>query len=235
MRSGNLILVWCKARSFLMKGSIVYSKFVVASTAVGIAMLIQLVGTGACADESPKSLKNEEPTKISPNTVPKSDAATNEARNDEGARPPSNKQHIDFWKAYMYEGHFDQASGEYIGDFVTPDGKSVIPGALTPSLPGPSSKILFERDRCVNDGVALQSQCKYPEAIAEYSKALKLDPRNEVIMINLGSAYLANKEFEKAYLFFQAALATNPHDAAAARGLQECNDRISGRLRPIPG
>src|SRR5579864_145035 len=49
-----------------------------------------------------------------------------------------------------------------------------------------------------NLGVALASVGRYPEAIAQYQEALKRDPNNLVVNLNLALALYKQTEFEKA-------------------------------------
>ncbi len=54
----------------------------------------------------------------------------------------------------------------------------------------------------------------YDKAIAEYDKAIRLDPKNSACYYNRGLALLRKKEFEKAIRNYDEALSVDPHNAA---------------------
>ena len=72
----------------------------------------------------------------------------------------------------------------------------------------------------IKKGEALGSSGRYDEAIAEFSKALKIRPSVEAY-INRGATYAANGDMDKAIADFSGAIMVNPNYAEAytSRGL----------------
>jgi Flp pilus assembly protein TadD len=59
-------------------------------------------------------------------------------------------------------------------------------------------------------GSILQKQKRYGEAVAEYSEAVKLNPRDVVSLTNRGEIYMLHKLFNDAVADFDAAAALDP-------------------------
>ena len=70
-------------------------------------------------------------------------------------------------------------------------------------------------------GIALRRQKKWMKAIAEYKKALQVEPRNETIFFNMGMAYLEGDKKKDAVQHFKEALKINPNFAEAKKMLQK--------------
>lgn len=60
-------------------------------------------------------------------------------------------------------------------------------------------------------GIALRHQKKWQEAIEEYEKALKVEPRNDTLYYNMGMAYMDGAKKEEAVQRFKKALEINPN------------------------
>jgi tetratricopeptide (TPR) repeat protein len=74
-------------------------------------------------------------------------------------------------------------------------------------------------------GIALRKQNKWKEAIEEYRKALQVEPENETVFFNLGTAYLEGDKIEgnkkkDALQSFNKALDINPDFAEAKEALK---------------
>ena len=74
-------------------------------------------------------------------------------------------------------------------------------------------------------GVALRKQNKWKEAIEEYRKALQVEPENETVFFNIGTAYLEGDKIEgnkkkDALQSFNKALDINPDFAEAKEALK---------------
>lgn len=67
--------------------------------------------------------------------------------------------------------------------------------------------------------VELYEAERYEEAIAEFQKALAMDPANSVYHCNLAVAYGERGDAERAFDEYQRALALNPHDLTALLNL----------------
>ncbi len=63
-------------------------------------------------------------------------------------------------------------------------------------------------------GLALAAQGKYPEAVAEYRKALEKDPDQAYIQANLADALSRMDQLDEALAAYQKAIALKPDDAA---------------------
>lgn len=66
-------------------------------------------------------------------------------------------------------------------------------------------------------------------AIADFSKALELEPRQFEVRIALAEVLLVNKEKRAAYEMFQKALEWNPHDDHARRRARALRRELDGQ------
>ncbi len=64
----------------------------------------------------------------------------------------------------------------------------------------------------VNQGKALADQGKYDEALVEYNKAIKLDPKNELAFLYRGEVYKEKEDYDKALADFDKAIDLAPND-----------------------
>jgi len=71
-------------------------------------------------------------------------------------------------------------------------------------------------------GIALRRQGKWQEAVEEYKKAIRIDPRDEAIHYNMGRAYMEGGNNEKAKDCFNKALKLNPEMQEAKAELIKC-------------
>ena len=67
----------------------------------------------------------------------------------------------------------------------------------------------------VQQGTAYREQGKFDEAIAEYTKAIELDPDLAVAYNNRGCAYSWNKDYENAMADLSRAIELDPMQASA--------------------
>ncbi|MBI3599395.1 MAG: tetratricopeptide repeat protein [Nitrospinae bacterium] len=70
-------------------------------------------------------------------------------------------------------------------------------------------------------GIALRRKGKHLEAIEEYKKAIRLDPKDEAVYYNMGRAYLEVKKKIEAVSAFKKALEIDPN-------FKECKEALSG-------
>lgn len=70
-------------------------------------------------------------------------------------------------------------------------------------------------------GIALRRQKKWEKAIEDYKKALRMEPKNEMIFFNMGMAYLEGDKKKDAIQHFKEALEINPNFTEAKKMLQK--------------
>jgi tetratricopeptide (TPR) repeat protein len=68
-------------------------------------------------------------------------------------------------------------------------------------------------------GVAYQLMLNQDEALRCYQTALKLDPKNSVVMNNLGTIYVSRKEYAKAERTYRKAAKLNPQSALVHKNM----------------
>ena len=76
-------------------------------------------------------------------------------------------------------------------------------------------------------GIALRRKKRYKEAIEEYKKAIKVEPDNEVVLYNLGRAFLEDNQKREAADAFRKALEFNPDFNEAKEMLVSLTDPIN--------
>ncbi|MDZ4833054.1 MAG: tetratricopeptide repeat protein [Candidatus Melainabacteria bacterium] len=141
------------------------------------------------------------------------------------ANPTSPDNHVGLGQALSYRGDFDQAKEEYLQAIRFSAGKrNPTAEALLGKLD--SQKKKAEVDRLINDGVGLQEQGKFDPAIEKYKMALALDPNNDKLWVNVGSAYQAKKDFQNAMQAYKQALNFNKANADAAQGVKAAGDAL---------
>lgn len=70
-------------------------------------------------------------------------------------------------------------------------------------------------------GIALRQQEKWKEAIVEYTRALEIEPQNDILFYNMGMAYLEGNKKEDAIQRFKKALEHNPGFADPKKMLEK--------------
>lgn len=141
------------------------------------------------------------------------------------ANPTSPDNHVGLGQALSYRGDFDQAKEEFLQAIRFSQGKR------NPTAEGllaklDSQKKKAEVDRLINDGVGLQEQNKLDQAIEKYKMALALDPNNDKIWVNVGSAYQAKKDYTNALQAYKQALNFKKDNADAAQGIKAATDAL---------
>ena len=91
--------------------------------------------------------------------------------------------------------------------------------SLKPKQIAPKSEEEKEFIRRINYGRIMLGKKMYPQAVREFSTAVKLMPKNIEGWVELGNALLEEKEFTKAQNAFNKALAIDPDSDAAIAGL----------------
>ncbi|VAX21348.1 hypothetical protein MNBD_NITROSPINAE03-1149 [hydrothermal vent metagenome] len=77
-------------------------------------------------------------------------------------------------------------------------------------------------------GIALRRKKRFPEAIEEYYKALKVDPNDEAVYYNIGRAYIDMKEYNKARDALKQALKLDPGFEESAELLSQL-EKVAGK------
>ena len=140
--------------------------------------------------------------------------------------PTSAANHVGLAQAYMYLGDFGQAKAELSQALIFDKNNQ---SALALLREFDQRKKGYERDRHINQGADLQGRQLFDAAIQEYNAALKLDPGNPNILVNLGSAYQAKGEFDSAITFYKQALAKDPANKPAQEGIKTSQDRLAAK------
>lgn len=141
------------------------------------------------------------------------------------ANPTSPDNHVGLGQALSYRGDFDQAKEEYLQAIRFSQGKrNPTAEALLAKLD--SQKKKAEVDRLINDGVGLQEQGKFDPAIEKYKLALSLDPNNDKLWVNVGSAYQAKKDYQNALQAYKQALNFKRDNADAVQGIKAATDAL---------
>ncbi len=141
------------------------------------------------------------------------------------ANPTSPDNHVGLGQALSYRGDFDQAKEEFLQAIRFSQGKR------NPTAEGllaklDSQKKKAEVDRLINDGVGLQEQGKFDPAIEKYKLALSLDPNNDKLWVNVGSAYQAKKDYQNALQAYKQALNFKRDNADAVQGIKAATDAL---------
>jgi tetratricopeptide (TPR) repeat protein len=88
----------------------------------------------------------------------------------------------------------------------------------------------------LQNGFNLDKQNRYDEAIAEYTKAIELNPNSETMYLNRGNDYVRKLQFDLAITDFNKAIDLNPNDEVAylARGVAYLNKGFRNSAMYIP-
>lgn len=135
--------------------------------------------------------------------------------------PQAPENHIGLGQAFQYLGDFGQARAEY-NMAISFDPSNQIARKLIASLA--DSEKGYKVNKFVDQGVELQTQKKYDQALAYYFEALKLDPRNVAATLNIATVFQAKEDYDKAIAFYQKVLGLDPQNKAAALGLKTSTD-----------
>ena len=69
------------------------------------------------------------------------------------------------------------------------------------------------------EGVAYQLMLNLDDALRCYLQALRLDPKNSIVLNNLGTVYVSQKQYSKAEKTYKKALKLNPNSALVHKNL----------------
>lgn len=133
--------------------------------------------------------------------------------------PTAPENHIGLGQALEYAGDFGGAEAEY-RQALTFDRNNRIAMQLLQQLG--DKKRRFEIDRHINAGVDYQTQKNYDAALREYTTALKADPTNPDIFLDIGSLLQAKGDFDRAMAAYQKVLQLQPGNQAAQQGVKAC-------------
>ena len=81
----------------------------------------------------------------------------------------------------------------------------------------------FLKGICFDLAHAYESLGRLDEAIAEYEEALRIDPKDNVIVNNLGAVYLRLGNFDRAAVYFRDVLRAEPRNVMAMTNLAYCH------------
>jgi tetratricopeptide (TPR) repeat protein len=137
------------------------------------------------------------------------------------ANPSAPENHIGLGQALQYRGDFDQAAAEYKTALMYDPNNQIAKKLLSGLADAKRTAAITKH---VDAGVDLQSRKLYDQAIEEYKYALKADPRNAAILVNIGSAYQQKSDFDDAITNYQQALSIDPTNSAAQQGLKASQD-----------
>jgi tetratricopeptide (TPR) repeat protein len=135
--------------------------------------------------------------------------------------PTAPENHIGLGQALEYAGDFGQAQAEY-NQALTFDRNNRIAQQLLTQLN--DKKRHFEIDKHINAGVDLQTQKQYDAALREYTIALKADPQNYIVFLNIGSCLQAKGDYDRAIAAYQRVLQSQPNNAESQQGIKACQD-----------
>jgi tetratricopeptide (TPR) repeat protein len=137
------------------------------------------------------------------------------------ANPSAPENHIGLGQALQYRGDFDQAAAEYKTALMYDSNNQIAKKLLSGLADAKRTAAITQH---VDAGVDLQSRKLYDQAIEEYKYALKADPRNAAILVNIGSAYQQKSDYDNAISYYQQALSIDGSNSAAQQGLKASQD-----------
>ncbi len=136
------------------------------------------------------------------------------------------ENHIGLAIALQAKKDFVNAEEEYNQALKLDPGNEVAQRGLQ-SIQG--DKIKLQANKLVEEALKLQSEKKYTEAIAQYVKALELNPNDSKIHYNVGTAFQAIDDFEHADKAYKKSLELDPSNEKAKAALtllaQQMNDK----------
>jgi len=141
------------------------------------------------------------------------------------ANPMSPDNHIGLGQALMYRGDYEQSKAELLQAIRFSKGQQN-PTAQQLLAKLPEVKKKAEIDRHVNNGVDLQGQGKYPQALEEYKLALAQNPNNDSIWVNIGTVYQAMKDYPNALQAYKQALNFKKDNQDAIQGMKTASDAL---------
>ena len=138
--------------------------------------------------------------------------------------PLDPKNHIGLGLAYQNRGDFGQAEAEYrMALKFSPGHRNPVAERLIAALP--AAKQQAEGFKHTNGGVDLQARKLYDQAIAEYKMALRTDPNNASIWVNIGTAFQAKQDYQNAVQAYRQALAIDHNNQAAQQGTKSATEQ----------
>ena len=145
--------------------------------------------------------------------------------------PLAPENHIGLGQAFQYRGDFGQARGEYKQAISIAGGKNSQVAAtaqrLLEALPAAEKSFNFNKHQ--QNGIDLQTSKQYDAAIAEYLKALEIDPSNATILANIGSAFQQKGDLQNALAYYSKALKTDPNNAVAREGAKATQEALQDK------
>jgi tetratricopeptide (TPR) repeat protein len=102
--------------------------------------------------------------------------------------------------------------------------------APAPKLVAPTKKptIQARADKLVGDGDAHFKRKSFSRAIAAYTHATQLDPRNEEALFKLGVAYALSGNYKVAVYKWKQVLRINPNNKSARRNIERASRKLGG-------
>ena len=120
-----------------------------------------------------------------------------------------------FEKPFKYEEDYFQMAELYYTEEMYEESQRCLDDYLDTGIPGPRWHKL--------QGQIHIAQEDFAEAISAFKKALKQEPHNFGLRVNLGNAYIRKKDYSKAEEVFTKVLQMDPNNVDALIGLGEIN------------
>lgn len=133
------------------------------------------------------------------------------------AAPHIASNHVGLATAYQIRGSFDQAERGFIRALELDPKNAIAKEGLT-SIKG--DKLQSQIDIYLNRAIKLQREGNFDASIAEYLKAVNLDPENSDIHYNIGTAFEAKKDFARAKKAYNRTLSLKPDHNEAKLALE---------------
>ncbi len=124
--------------------------------------------------------------------------------------------HTGLATAYQLQGNFTQAERGFRRALeISPDNRLALEGLKTLRV----DRVKTQSSLFINRALDLQKAEKYDAALAEYIKALNLEPNNADIHYNIGTAFQAKNDFIRAEKAYRRTLDLRPRDNLAQDAL----------------
>jgi len=88
---------------------------------------------------------------------------------------------------------------------------------------GTSSVPQKTKEQCIDDGNIHLNAKEYQKALADYNRAIQLDPQHALAYNNRGNAYSSLEEYQKAIADYDRALQLDPNDTQARENREKTN------------
>jgi len=132
------------------------------------------------------------------------------------------ENHTGLGQAYQFKGRYYEAEQEYkIALGLSASKSNPIALKLLAALPAFKARAIVSKH--INTGVDWQERKQFDQALAEYKLALKADPRNDSIWMNIGTVYHAQGKLDDALSAYNQALKINAGNQKAQQGVRSAS------------